>query len=95
LPYGQPYPLLLREGKEPLELIFKRLGARYVFWYNRKYKRSGPLFQDRFKSEGVEGGTGFLAVLRYIYQNPVKENLCKKPDEYRWSSYGGLDTGLL
>lgn len=85
---GNHLHLLIREGKEPLEMIFKRIGARYVFWYNWKYKRSGHLFQDRFKSEPVDNDIYFLTVLRYIYQNPVKAGLCKKAEKYPWSSYG-------
>lgn len=84
---GNHVHILLQEGQEPLSQIFKRLGVRYVYWYNWKYKRTGHLFQDRFKSEPVEDDAYFLAVLRYIYQNPVKAGLCKKPDEYPWSSY--------
>lgn len=84
---GNHVHLLLQEGLEPLSQIFKRLGVRYVYWYNWKYKRTGHLFQDRFKSQPIEDDTYFLAVLRYIYQNPVKSGLCKKPEEYPWSSY--------
>lgn len=84
---GNHVHLLIQEGQEPLSQIFKRLGVRYVYWYNWKYKRTGHLFQDRFKSEPVEDDTYFLAVLRYVYQNPVKAGLCKKPEEYPWSSY--------
>lgn len=91
---GNHIHLLLKEGKEPLDQIFKRIGVRYVFWYNWKYKRSGHLFQDRYKSEPIKDDAHFLAVLRYIYQNPVKANLCKKPEESRWSSYRSLGTGL-
>lgn len=87
---GNHLHLLLAEGKEPLEQIFKRIGARYVFWYNWKYKRSGHLFQDRFKSEPVNDDAYFLAVLRYIYQNPVKAGLCKQAADYAWSSYRTL-----
>ena len=46
--------LLIRTGKEPLDLIFKRLGSRFVYWYNLKYRRTGHLFQDRYRSEPVE-----------------------------------------
>lgn len=83
---GNHLHLLIQEGPEPLELIFKRIGTRYVYWYNWKYQRTGHLFQDRFKSEPVDDDAYFLAVLRYIYQNPVKAGLCKKPEEYPWSS---------
>lgn len=83
---GNHVHLLIQEGKESLSQIFKRIGVRYVYWYNWKYKRTGHLFQDRFKSEPIEDDAYFLAVLRYIYQNPVKAGICKKAEEYRWSS---------
>ena len=87
--------LLLRTGPEAetLERIFKRVGVRYVAWYNRKYDRSGHLFQDRFKSEAVDDDSYLLTVLRYIHQNPVKAGLCKKAEQHPWSSYRGYLTG--
>lgn len=92
---GNHVHLLIQEGREPLEQIFKRIGARYVFWYNWKYKRSGHLFQDRFKSEPVNDDAYFLAVLRYIYQNPIKAGLCKRLAEHRWSSFCELTAASM
>lgn len=83
---GNHVHLLLREGDETLSQLIKRLGIRYVYWYNWKYKRTGHLFQDRFRSEPVEDDAYFLSALRYIYQNPVKAGICKQPEEYPWSS---------
>ena len=79
--------LLLKEVKEPIEQIIKRITTRFVYWYNIKYQRSGHLFQDRFKSEPVENDEYFLTVVRYIHQNPVKAGICKKPQDYNYSSY--------
>ena len=79
--------LLLKEGKENLETVFRRIGASYVYWYNWKYSRRGHLFQDRYKSEAVETDTYFLTVLRYIHQNPVKAGITEKIQTYPWSSY--------
>ena len=79
--------LLLKEVKEPIEQIMKRITTRFVYWYNIKYQRSGHLFQDRFKSEPVENDEYFLTVIRYIHQNPVKAGICKKPQDYIFSSY--------
>ena len=79
--------LLIKTGKEPLDLIFKRIGSRFVYWYNLKYRRTGHLFQDRFKSEAVENDSYFLTVLRYIMQNPMKAGLEKTPGSYPWNSY--------
>ena len=86
---GNHVHLLLREGKEDLALVFRRIGARYVFWYNWKYRRSGHLFQDRYKSEPVESDPYFTEVLRHIHQNPIKAGLCGSIGEYKWSSYKG------
>jgi putative transposase len=84
---GNYIHLLLKEEKEGLEQIFKRIGARYVYYYNWKYKRSGHLFQDRFRSEPIEDDGYLLAVLRYIHNNPVKVGMSKWVDKYQWSSY--------
>ena len=79
--------LLIKFEKEPIEQVFKRIGARYVYWFNVKYQRVGHLFQDRFKSEPVEDDSYFLTVLRYIHQNPVKAGICKNVEDYKYSSY--------
>jgi len=81
------FHLLLKVENEDLEKIIKRIAGSYVYWYNLKYRRSGHLFQDRFKSEAVETDRYLLAVLRYIHQNPLKAGLCKNISEYKYSSY--------
>ena len=65
----------------------RRICRTYVLWYNKKYGRVGNFFQDRFKSEPVENDAYFLTVLRYIFQNPIKAGIVKKPENYRWSNY--------
>ena len=84
---GNHIHILLKEGKENLTLVLKRIAGSYVYWYNWKYRRSGHLFQDRFKSEPVEDDEYFLTVIRYIHQNPIKAGICKNIDEYKFSSY--------
>lgn len=79
--------LLIQETDESLENIMKKITVKYVYWYNVKYQRTGHLFQDRFKSEPVEDDRYFLTVIRYIHQNPVKAGICKKPEDYEFSSY--------
>ena len=79
--------LLIKEGEESLGQVFRRIGASYIYWYNMKYERVGHLFQDRYKSEPVENDAYLLTVTRYIHQNPVKAGICKKPDDYPYSSY--------
>ncbi len=78
--------LLLHEKEETLELIMKRIGVRYAWWYNKKYDRVGHVFQDRYKSEPIEKEEYLLSVLRYIHNNPVKAQLALAAEEYKWSS---------
>ena len=84
---GNHLHVLLQEEHEKLELIMKRIGARYVYWYNLKYKRCGHLFQDRYKSEAIVDDKHLLGVTRYIHHNPLQAGRCKTLAGYRWSSY--------
>ncbi len=94
---GNHIHLLIKEGKEPLERLMKRITVRFVMWYNLKYERTGHLFQDRFKSEPVNDYEYFAAVVRYIHQNPIKAGLCKELKQYKYSSYNSFfkNNGLV
>ena len=85
--------LLIEPADESLDMIFRRIGTRYAGWYNHKYQRIGHLFQDRFRSENVETGLYFMAVLRYIIQNPMKAGIESRPGSYRWSSFLAYEHG--
>jgi putative transposase len=61
---------------------------RYTQWHNRKTKRKGHLWEDRFKSVIVEDGVASKTMAAYIDLNPVRAGMVKNPEEYRWSSYG-------
>lgn len=84
---GNHVHLLLQEGDENIDLIVKRIGSRYVYWFNAKYQRVGHLFQDRYKSEPVDNDEYFLSALRYIHCNPVKAKMVASCEEYKFSSY--------
>ena len=83
---GNHVHLLIQIGEEPLEQLMKRIGTRYVVWYNAKYCRTGHLFQDRYRSEPVQNDAYFLTALRYILNNPVKAGICRQAETYPWSS---------
>ena len=96
--------LLLRFDREDISLAMKRIGVRFVQKMNRKYSRTGHLFQDRYKSEAVEDDAYFLNLVRYIHQNPVKVKITQDASGYPYTSYrdylspegdGLTDTGLL
>ncbi len=52
--------LLIQEGEDDISTVVKRISSSYVYWYNKKYKRVGHLFQERFKSECVEDESCFF-----------------------------------
>ena len=79
--------LLIEPSGEALNIAFTRIETRYAMWFNRKYQRTGYLFQNRFRSEAVETDQYFMTVLRYILQNPMKAGMESRPGSYRWSSY--------
>ncbi|WP_409228406.1 transposase [Gudongella sp. SC589] len=79
--------LLIQELEDDISSAMKRICSSYVLWYNKKYERSGHLFQERFKSEPVEDDNYFLMNLRYIHQNPLRAGICKELLEYKWTSY--------
>ncbi len=78
---------LLIEENEPLGTSIKRITVGYVQWHNKKYERTGHLFQNRYLSEPVQTEDYLLNVLRYIHQNPVKAGITNNPEYYLWSSY--------
>ncbi|UII55650.1 transposase [Cytobacillus spongiae] len=78
--------LLMKEDSESISDSMKRISSSYVYWYNFKYDRCGPLFQDRFRSECVDSQSYFLKVLRYIHQNPLKAGLAKSVEDSKWTS---------
>ena len=90
---GNHVHLLLRADEEPLEQVMKRIGTRYAVWYNKKYSRTGHLFQDRFRSEPVTDNAYFLTVLRYIHNNPVKAGISMNAESYPWSSAADYAAG--
>ena len=84
---GNHVHLLLKQTEENIGQLMKRIASRYVKWFNWKYDRCGHLFQERYKSEAVEDDRYFVALLRYIHQNPKRAGICEAIGEYKWSSY--------
>jgi putative transposase len=71
-----------------LSQFMKGFMQRYTQWHNRAHKRSGHLWEDRFKSVIVEDGVASKTMAAYIDLNPVRAGMVKNPEDYRWSSYG-------
>ena len=67
--------------------LMKAVGQRYVQYVNRSYRRSGTLWEGRFRSCPTQEETYLLACQRYIELNPVRADMVAHPAEYSWSSY--------
>jgi putative transposase len=75
-------------GVDGLSNTLRVVGSRYAQYINRKYRRTGTLWEGRHRSSLVQSERYFLTCSRYIELNPVRAGLVKRPEEYRWSSYG-------
>ncbi len=67
--------------------MMKALGQRYVQYVNRTYRRSGTLWEGRFRSCLTQAEDYLLSCQRYIELNPVRAGMVEHPADYRWSSY--------
>ena len=85
------FHLLIREREESISDTIKRIASSYVYYFNRKYRRDGHLFKERFKSEPVNDMAYFTTLLRYIHQNPVKAGIVENVKDYEYSSWGEYD----
>ena len=63
------------------------LGRRYVQYINRSYRRTGTLWDSRYKSSLIDADGYLLTCQRYIELNPVRAAMVDDPAHYRWSSY--------
>ncbi len=64
------------------------LKQQFTVWFNRKHKREGTLWEERFKSTIVQGGVAVAEMAAYIDLNPVRAGLVSDPKDYWWSGYG-------
>ncbi|MGA2287741.1 transposase, partial [Bradyrhizobium sp.] len=79
--------LLTPRKADGCALLMKHLGQRYVQHVNRTYRRSGTLWEGRFRSCLAQSERYVLACYRYIELNPHRAGMASHPRQYRWSSY--------
>src|ERR1700739_5057236 len=65
----------------------KELKGRFAQWYNRRHRRYGVLWAERFKSVLIEESQALSAVAAYIDLNPLRAGLCEDPKDYRYCGY--------
>jgi REP element-mobilizing transposase RayT len=83
------FHLLLRTGAAPISTVMKRLLTGYAMHYNRRHKRHGHLFQNRYKSIICQEDTYLLELVRYIHLNPLRAKLVDDIKELNKYPYCG------
>ncbi len=71
----------------------KNVGSRYAQYVNRAYGRTGTLWEGRHRASLVQREKYLLTCSRYIELNPARAAMVRRPEEYRWSSYGSNGWG--
>lgn len=91
--------LLTPMSKHGASHLMQDVGRKYVRYINYAYRRSGTLWEGRYKASLVDSEAYLLTCMRYIELNPLRANMVAHPSEYRWSSYAcnahGKDNALL
>ena len=86
--------LVIQVGATPLSRPMQNLCFRYGRWVNRRKRRTGHVFQGRYKALLVEADSYLLELVRYVHLNPVRASLVSAAEDYPWSghrAYLGLE----
>lgn len=87
------FHLFLRTGTVPIATIMRRLLTGYAIYFNRRHRRYGHLFQNRYKSILCQEEPYFLELVRYIHLNPLRANIVKdlrSLDKYPYTGHSAL-----
>lgn len=85
--------ILYKSGEKGISAVMRKLLTWYAIYFNRRHKRTGHLFENRYKSVLCEEDRYFLALIRYIHLNPVRAGIIRKMEEldsYQWSGHSSI-----
>jgi putative transposase len=74
--------------------VMQVAGSRYAQYFNRRYERTGSLFEGRYRMSVVDTDDYWFTCMRYVELNPVRAGMVKRADEYSWSSYSANALGV-
>ena len=92
------FHLLVRTGKQSLSDLMRKLLTGYAIYFNRKHKRHGYLYQNRYKSVLCQEDVYLLELVRYIHLNPLRVNLVSSLealDVYPWTGHTFIKKTLI
>ena len=78
--------LVIQVGETSLSRIIQNLSQRYTNSVNRRQKRTGHVFQGRYKAILIDAENYLLELVRYIHLNPVRAGIVKRAEDYPWTS---------
>lgn len=81
------YHLLVETKEENISLALRYINSNYAIFFNKKYKRSGHLWQGRYRSWYILNKSYIDKLVLYIEQHPLKCHLCEKLEDFKYSSY--------
>jgi len=82
-------------GVDALPRVLQSVGRRYVWHFNRRYGRTGTLWEGRYRATVIDSERYFLTCMRYIEFNPVRAGLADHPAQYSWSSCPANAQGVV
>jgi len=81
------YHLMIETPEANLSIGMRQLNGVYTQKYNRRHKKTGHIFQGRYKAILVEKESYLLELCRYVVLNPVRARIVEIPEDWKWSSY--------
>jgi REP element-mobilizing transposase RayT len=87
------FHILVKTSRVPLSRIMRRLMTGYAVSFNKRHKRNGHLFQNRYKSIVCQEELYLRELIRYIHLNPLRVGLVQdleELDDYRWCGHSAL-----
>lgn len=85
--------LAVPNNEDSLAKMMQKLSLSYTQYVNKKYKRTGRLWECRFHSSLVDKDNYLRSVCRYIESNPIRAKIISKTMQYKWSS-ANVNTGM-
>lgn len=87
------FHLVVERNKYPVSRLMSRISTRYALYFNRKYKRYGRLFQNRYKAILCDSNEYFLELVAYVHLNPLRAKMVKSLESlgaYPWSGHRAI-----
>ena len=81
------YHLVIETSEASIDRIMHRINMLYTKYFNKKYGRSGVLYEGRYTGILILDNSYLMTVIRYIAYNPVRAELVKSPADYRWCAH--------